>query len=65
MCKHQKLSSICDVCDLEKQLAEAREDKANLIKWLDQEKQDWGSSKKDTWNPYCRVLSKLKEKGDE
>ena len=54
-----------DKKSLERQLAEARQEKADLIKWLDQEKQDWGSSKKDTWNPYCRVLSKLKEKGDD
>lgn len=45
-------------------LSKRNAEKANLIEWLDQEKQDWGSSKKDTWNPYCRVLSKLKEKGE-
>lgn len=62
----KKDTLVClEVEDLERQLAEDREEKVNLIKWLDQQKQDWGSSIKDTWNPYCRVLSKLKEKGDD
>ena len=64
-CSDNSLATYCDdqceVAHLKEKLAEAREEKASLIKWLDQEKQDWGSSKKDTWNPYCRVLSKLKE----
>ena len=56
-------NEFCEIQGLRSQLAEAREEEASLIKWLDQERQDWGSSEKDSWNPYHRVLSKLKEKG--
>ena len=67
-CYNECTDECCDkrrIDVLERQLEEAREEEASLIKWLDQERQDWGSSEKDSWNPYHRVLSEIKEQCGE
>ena len=55
------------VDDLKSQLKAKEEELNKLRVWLENERDDWGSTNKDRTNPFMRTLSKIGElqKGGE